>query len=118
MSADESSNMVPCPCHMCQAGVAPEVLRYHHHIRQLLTRLTEPQRRWYVGFLSQEPDSPGERQLVLITGLARNTIAMRRIPGFVSFLRHFVGVRNASVHAFAALASLAAGFVHFFPRTP
>ena len=44
----------------------------------LLSRLTEPQRRWYVGFLSQQPDSPGDRQLVLITGLARNTIRRGR----------------------------------------
>jgi hypothetical protein len=54
------------------------VVRRHNHINLLLSRLTEPQRRWYVGFLAQEPDSPGERQLVLITGLARNTIQRGR----------------------------------------
>ncbi len=31
---------------------------------------------------------------------------------------HFTGVRTASTQDRAALASVAAGFVHFFPRTP
>jgi hypothetical protein len=67
-----------CECPICQATSDPAVVRRHYHINLLLSRLTEPQRRWYVGFLSQEPDSPGERQLVLITGLARNTIQRGR----------------------------------------
>jgi hypothetical protein len=63
-----------CACSICQAASDSEVLRRHQQINLLLSRLTEPQRRWYVGFLAQEPDSPGERQLALITGLSRNTI--------------------------------------------
>ncbi len=78
MPADESSNVVPCPCHVCQAGLAPEVMHYHLQIRQLLTRLTEPQRRWYVGTLSQAPDSPSERQLAIISGLDAKTIRRGR----------------------------------------
>ena len=78
MPADESSNVMPCPCRECQAGLAPEVMHYHHQIRQLLTRLTEPQRRWYVGTLAQAPDSPSERQLAIISGLDAKTIRRGR----------------------------------------
>ena len=53
-------------------------MRRHQQINLLLSRLTEPQRRWYVGFLAQERDSPGERQLARITGLSRNTIRRGR----------------------------------------
>jgi hypothetical protein len=63
-----------CACPICQAASDPAVVERHHQINVLLSRLTESQRRWYIGFLSQEPASPGLRQWVLITGLARNTI--------------------------------------------
>jgi len=53
-------------------------MHQHEQINLLLSRLTEPQRRWYVGFLSQAPESPGERQLARITGLDRNTIRRGR----------------------------------------
>src|SRR6476659_4949389 len=78
MPANESSNLTLCPCRVCQTGTDTEVTHYHHQIRQLLTRLTEPQRRWYVGTLSQAPDSPGDRQLALSTGLDAKTIRRGR----------------------------------------
>lgn len=78
MPASSEPTIHTCECPICQAPSDPQVVRRHYHINLLLSRLTEPQRRWYVGFLSQEPDSPGERQLVLITGLARNTIQRGR----------------------------------------
>jgi hypothetical protein len=53
-------------------------MHQHDRINVLLCRLTEPQRRWYVGFLSQAPESPGDRQLARITGLDRNTIRRGR----------------------------------------
>jgi hypothetical protein len=53
-------------------------MRYHHQINLLLSRLAEPQRRWYVGVLSQEPDSPSDAQLSLITGLDEKTIQRGR----------------------------------------
>ncbi len=44
---------------------------------------------------------------------------LRAIPQqLISCVLYFPCTRNASVHARAALASVAAGFVHFFPRTP
>jgi hypothetical protein len=63
-----------CECPICQAASDPAVVERHHQINVLLSRLTEPQRRWYIGFLSQEPNSPGVRQWVRISGLARNSI--------------------------------------------
>jgi hypothetical protein len=59
---------------VCQAGTDAGLAVQHHQINLLLSRLTEPQRRWYVGWLSQLPDAPSDRQLSLITGLARLTI--------------------------------------------
>jgi len=47
---------------------------HHEEINLLLSRLTEPQRRWYVGTLARAPDSPGIRQLALNTGLDDKTI--------------------------------------------
>ncbi len=49
-------------------------MRHHQQINLLLSRLSEPQRRWYVATLSEAPDSPGDRQLSLITGLDEKTI--------------------------------------------
>jgi len=49
-------------------------MEYHHTINLLLSRLSEPQRRWYVASLAQGPYALGLRQLSLITGLDRNTI--------------------------------------------
>lgn len=49
-------------------------MEYHHTINVLLSRLTEPQRRWYVATLAQGPHALSLYQLVRITGLDRNTI--------------------------------------------
>jgi hypothetical protein len=43
-----------------------------------LSRLNEPQRRWYVGLLSQRADSPSDRELAKITGLDEKTIRRGR----------------------------------------
>jgi hypothetical protein len=78
MPLPQSPTIPACECLICQAASDPAVVRRHYHINLLLSRLTEPQRRWYLGFLSQEPDSAAARQLVLITALARNTIQRGR----------------------------------------
>jgi hypothetical protein len=54
------------------------VLHYHRQINLLLSRLNEPQRRWYVGVLSLEPNSPSDGELSLITGLDEKTIRRGR----------------------------------------
>ena len=43
-----------------------------------LSRLNEPQRRWYVGTLSQQPGQPSDRELSTITGLDEKTIRRGR----------------------------------------
>jgi hypothetical protein len=67
-----------CECAICQQQSDAVVVRYHAQINLLLSRLAEPQRRWYVGVLSQEPDSPSEAHLALITGLDEKTIQRGR----------------------------------------
>ncbi len=67
-----------CECDVCRQTSDEQVVRYHRQINLLLSRLNEPQRRWYVGVLSQEPDSPGDVQLALITGVDEKTIRRGR----------------------------------------
>jgi hypothetical protein len=63
-----------CECQVCQQPSNLEIVRYHRQINLLLSRLNEPQRRWYVAVLSQEPDAPSDGQLSQITGLDEKTI--------------------------------------------
>ena len=58
-----------CACDVCKGGGDAATVRYHQQISLFLSRLNEPQRRWYVGVISQAADSPSDRQLALITGL-------------------------------------------------
>jgi len=67
-----------CECAICQAGTNHGTIQQHQRINLFLSRLTEPQRRWYVGMLSQEDDSPSDVELARITGLDRKTIRRGR----------------------------------------
>jgi hypothetical protein len=67
-----------CHCAVCQSGSDAETLAHHERMNLFLSRLTEPQCRWYVGMLSLEPDSPSDSQLARITGLDRKTIRRGR----------------------------------------
>ena len=67
-----------CECPICQEQPNPDIMRYHRQINLLLSRLAEPQRRWYVGVLSQEPESPSDAQLALITDVDEKTIRRGR----------------------------------------
>ncbi len=67
-----------CECASCQAGDDPVTTHYHQQVNLLLSRLNEPQRRWYAGVLSQQPDSPSARHLAEITGLDEKTIRRGR----------------------------------------
>src|SRR6266542_3871909 len=78
MASAQEPEIHACECPTCQAASDSEVMRRHRQINLLLSRLSEPHRRWYVGFLSQEPDSPSDRLLERITGLDRNTIQRGR----------------------------------------
>jgi hypothetical protein len=63
-----------CECPVCQQQSDSAMRQYHRQINLLLSRLDEPQRRWYVAVLSQDPGAPSDRQLALITGLDEKTI--------------------------------------------
>ncbi len=67
-----------CECAICQAGTDYSTIQQHRRVNLFLSRLTEPQRRWYVGMLSQEPNSPSDVELARITGLDRKTIRRGR----------------------------------------
>jgi len=67
-----------CQCANCQTGADSDIIQQHQRVNLFLSRLTEPQRRWYVGMLSQEPARPSDAELARITGLDRKTIRRGR----------------------------------------
>lgn len=67
-----------CECAHCRAGNDSETARQHRQMNLFLSRLNEPQRRWYVGMLSQQPGNPSDRELSRITGLDEKTIRRGR----------------------------------------
>jgi hypothetical protein len=67
-----------CRCSICVAGANAEVAHLHRQLNLLLSRLTEPQRRWYAGLESQRWGRGGDRQIAQMTGLSENTIRRGR----------------------------------------
>lgn len=67
-----------CGCRVCKEGTDAAILSHHYQINLLLSRLNEPQRRWYVATLSMAPQTPGDRELSRITGLDEKTIRRGR----------------------------------------
>ena len=78
MSSESIPAIHQCECGICRTGANPETVQHHRQMNLFLSRLNEPQRRWYVGALSQKPGSPSDRQLSLITGLDEKTIRRGR----------------------------------------
>jgi hypothetical protein len=78
MTSETESQIHQCECDICQAETDLEIARHHRQMNVFLGRLNEPQRRWYVGLLSQRPGSPSDRQLAKITGLDEKTIQRGR----------------------------------------
>jgi hypothetical protein len=78
MTSETESQIHQCECDICQAETDLEIARHHRQMNVFLSRLNEPQRRWYVGLLSQQPGSPSDRQLAKITGLDEKTIQRGR----------------------------------------
>jgi len=78
MTSETEMEVHQCGCDICQAGTDLETVQHHEQMNLFLSRLNEPQRRWYVGLLSQKPGSPSDRQLSLITGLDEMTIRRGR----------------------------------------
>ncbi len=54
------------------------MMQQHRRMNLLLSRLNEPQRRWYVGTLSQQPGQPTDGELSQISGLDEKTIRRGR----------------------------------------
>ena len=67
-----------CECDVCKVGVDAAIVRYHRQLNVLMSRLTEPQRRWFVATLSQQANGPSDHQLSLITSLDEKTIQRGR----------------------------------------
>lgn len=67
-----------CECEVCKAGFDQNVTAHHHRINLFLSRLNEPQKRWYAATLSEEENAPSDRELSLITGLDEKTIQRGR----------------------------------------
>ena len=67
-----------CRCSLCKEGADPAIVDYHQQMNLLLSRLNEPQRRWYVATLSLAPNAPSDRELSRITGLDEKTIRRGR----------------------------------------
>lgn len=67
-----------CTCSICQLAVDASISAYHHQVNLLLSRLDEPQRRWYVATLALQPNSPPDSLLSEITGLDEKTIRRGR----------------------------------------
>lgn len=78
MTSETEKGIHQCECDICRADTDPEMVQHHQQMNLFLSRLNEPQRRWYVGLLSQKPGSPSDRQLTLITGLDEETIRRGR----------------------------------------
>lgn len=78
MTSETEIEIHECECDVCKAGSDEETVRHHRQINLFLSRLNEPQRRWYVGLLSQRSVSPSDRQLTKITGLDEKTIQRGR----------------------------------------
>ena len=67
-----------CECEVCKAGIDQPAVANHHRMNLFLSRLNEPQKRWYVATLSEEENAPSDRELSLITGLDEKTIRRGR----------------------------------------
>jgi hypothetical protein len=78
MTSELGPDVHRCTCDACTAGTDPALARRHHQMNLLLSRMTEPQRRWYVGMLADDPQGPTMSELARITGLDRKTIQLGR----------------------------------------
>jgi hypothetical protein len=73
-----TKHIQPCVCDLCQVSSDAHTRQYHQHITVFLQHLNETQRRWYVGMLSLQPESPTDHILAQVTGLHRQTIRRGR----------------------------------------
>jgi hypothetical protein len=67
-----------CTCNICKDERDAAITLQHQQMNLFLSRLNEPQRRWYLGLYSQQPDSPNDSTLSKITGVDEKTIRRGR----------------------------------------
>lgn len=67
-----------CTCDICKNESDTAVTLQHQQMNLFLSRLNEPQRRWYLGLYSQQLDSPNDCNLSKITGVDEKTIRRGR----------------------------------------
>ena len=63
-----------CQCPQCQAGEEHPARVLHEQMNLLLSRLDEPQRRWYAAVEANRLGRGGARLVAQITGLDEKTI--------------------------------------------
>ena len=67
-----------CQCPRCQVGATHPDRVLHEQMNLLLSRLDEPQRRWYAALEANRIGFGGDRLVSQITGLDEKTIARGR----------------------------------------
>ena len=67
-----------CPCALCQQGADAEAREHHRHLRLLMSRLDEQQRRWLAGVECLRIGRGGEVLVAMLTGLDRKTVRRGR----------------------------------------
>jgi transposase len=67
-----------CGCLACQSEAHPALRTRHQQMNLFLSRLTEPQRRWYAALESQRLGHGGDRYVARITGISEQTIRRGR----------------------------------------
>jgi hypothetical protein len=67
-----------CQCPLCQQGAEHPDWERHRQINLLLSRLDEPQRRWFAALEANRFGHGGDRLLSQITGLDEKTIRRGR----------------------------------------
>ena len=67
-----------CQCPRCQTEAEHPDRQHHQQMNLLLSRLTEPQRRWYAAAESNRLGYGGDRLVAQITGLDEQTIRRGR----------------------------------------
>ncbi len=70
----EKSSIHQCTCPICRSNRPHPDRIYHHHINVLMSRLSEPQRRWFAAVEALHIGYGGKRLMSRITGMSPTTI--------------------------------------------
>lgn len=73
-AAMAKSSIHQCTCPICRSNQQHSDRTYHHHINVLMSRLSEPQRRWFAAVEALRIGYGGKRLLARITGMSPTTI--------------------------------------------